>query len=425
MDTVLIAIVLVLVALLLIAAVAGLVIQLTRPQAGAGEVAATLRGVAQAVQQEQTQLAALAEKVTHLEPLTQTVGSVQVELRGLTEKIATVEQNQGAANQGLGHLATGLNQTGQALTNRFAEVQRESGSALTELKTLTAGLSEATAAMRAELARAKSDLTELQTQAKARQDQEQQTATSIKRLEAIIAGTQSKGSAGENILELVFARLPVEWQVRNFRVGGKPVEFGLRLPNNLILPIDSKWAATHLLEQFLAASDPAERERLKGAIEDAVREKAKEVKKYIDPSLTAPFGVAVIPDAIHDLCTGLHAEAFQLNVVLVSYSMFIPYLLLVFQTTLKTSQSLDRHKLEAYVETAQAAITAVQGELDGRFSRALTMLTNSRDDMRAHLSKAGGSLTGLQVVSAEAEPAGDAATALLDNPAPASAVQAG
>ena len=97
----------------------------------------------------------------------------------------------------------------------------------------------------------------------------------------------------------------------------------------------------------------------------------------------------------------------------------------MFQTTLKTSQSLDRHKLEAYVETAQAAITAVQGELDGRFSRALTMLTNSRDDMRAHLSKAGGSLTGLQVVSAEAEPAGDAATALLDNPAPASAVQAG
>ncbi|HUW96323.1 MAG TPA: DNA recombination protein RmuC, partial [Anaerolineae bacterium] len=98
------------------------------------------------------------------------------------------------------------------------------------------------------------DLAELQAYTKAynraREDLERRTADSVRRLEMVIAGTQTKGAAGENILEAVFANLPPEWQVRNFRVGDKAVEFGLRLPNNLILPIDSKWPATHLLEQF-------------------------------------------------------------------------------------------------------------------------------------------------------------------------------
>jgi DNA recombination protein RmuC len=85
--------------------------------------------------------------------------------------------------------------------------------------------------------------------------------------------------------------------------------------------------------------------------------------------------------------------------------MFIPYLLLVFQTTLKNGQSIDLQKLDAYLQTAQGAIKTLQDELDGRFSRAITMLNNSRDDMRAQLSKVGGSLTGLQVSTATSTPA--------------------
>lgn len=427
MDTLLIGIILFFIVVLLVAVSIILFQQFRKPPGPLGEFSGVLQNLAQTVQQAQTQIASLTEKVVSLAPITQTVSSVQVELKGLSEKIATVEQNQTAVNQGIGNLATGLVQTGASITakvsdahqtsanslyqvgaglsSELAKVQQESSTTLAELKALTAGLTDATAAMRSELAHAKNDLTALQMNSKARQELEQQTAISIKRLEAVIAGTQSKGSAGENILEVVFAKLPVEWQVRNFKVGGKPVEFGLRLPNNLILPIDSKWAATNLLEQFIAASDIGEQQRLKSEIEAAVIQKAKEVKKYIDPSLTVPFGVAVVPDAIYDLCTGIQADTFLLNVVLVSYSMFIPYLLLVFQTTLKSGQNFDLQKLDAYLQTAQSAIKAVQDELDGRFSRAMTMLNNSRDDMRAQLSKVGGSLTGLQVSTATSAPA--------------------
>jgi DNA recombination protein RmuC len=251
--------------------------------------------------------------------------------------------------------------------------------------------------MRNELSSTKNDLTELHAHIKSKQEVERQTADSIRRLETIIAGTQTKGSAGENVLEAVFSKLPIEWQVRDFRIGGKCVEFALRLPNNLIMPIDSKWAATNLLEQFINSDDIQEQQRLKKDIENAVLAKAKEVRKYLDPSITVNFGVAVLPDAVYDLCAGIQSETFQLNVVLVSYSMFVPYLLLVFQTALKNSQSIDMQKLDAYLQTAQESITNLQDELDGRFSKAITMMNNSRDDMRAILSKLSGSLTGLQI----------------------------
>ena len=249
-------------------------------------------------------------------------------------------------------------------------------------------------------------LMELHAYTRARQDMERQTADSIRRLEMIIAGTQTKGAAGENILETVFADLPQEWQVRNFRVGDKAVEFGLRLPNNLVLPIDSKWPATHLLEQFTASEDPEELRKLKGQIEKAVLDKAKEVRKYIDPNVTVNFGIAAVPDAVYDLSTGVQADVFQLNVVLIGYSMFVPYLLLVFQTILKTSQSIDMQRLDAYLKSADENIQAAQGELEGRYSRALTMLTNSRDELSVLLSKVRSGLTSVQI-SAARGPAGE------------------
>jgi DNA recombination protein RmuC len=348
------------------------VVLLRRPRGG---LSASFQDLAQAVQHEQAQIAVLTEKLTQIEPVTQAVGSVQVELRGLSERIATVEQSQSQVNHSVFALGTGLAETG----------------------TLTKSLAATTSAIQSELLHAKEGLTKLQTYAKARQELEQQTSESIRRLEAIISGTHTKGAAGEHILEVVFAKLPPDWQVRDFRVGNKVVEFGLRLPNNLVLPIDSKWTATHLLEQFIACDDPAEQQGLRDRIGAAVLDRAKEVRKYVDPNVTVNFGVVAVPDAVYDLCCGIQADVFQLGVVLIGYSMFIPYLLLVFQTILKTSQSVDLQKLDAYLQSVQDSINALQDELQGRFSRAITMLRNSRSDMSAHLSRIGSGLTALQI----------------------------
>ena len=60
------------------------------------------------------------------------------------------------------------------------------------------------------------------------------------------------------MIEAMFSRLPAEWQVYDFRVAGGVVEFGLRLPNNLVLPIDHKWPAVDLLDRLAASDDPKE-----------------------------------------------------------------------------------------------------------------------------------------------------------------------
>ncbi|MHB0858153.1 MAG: DNA recombination protein RmuC [Anaerolineae bacterium] len=297
---------------------------------------------------------------------------LQVELRGLAERVSHVEQSHNQAHY---------------------------------------GLAAATNAIRDDLSRAHIGLAELQAYTRSRKELEERTADSVRRLEMVIAGTQTKGGAGENILEAVFSRLPADWQVRNMRVGDKVVEFGLRLPNGLVLPIDSKWSATSLLERFSETQDPDEQQRIKAQIEATVLSRAKEVRKYLDPNFTAGFCVAVVPDAVWDLSCGIQGEIFPMHVVLVSYSMFIPYLLLVFQTILKSEHSLDVQRLDAYLSSTQQCLQALQEELEGRYARAMTMLDNSRNDMAAHLSKLSAGLTSLRIETARIE------AELLDEPA--------
>lgn len=345
-----------------------------------------------------------------LHDLTEALTNVRVELKGLSDKVQNVEQHQQQANQGLALLATELARADtevKAMSARVEKVEHTQsqanqamsslGSGLAQAHELTRTIAAAAEAVKTQLSSTKSDLAALHTLVQAKQAVEQETAGVVRRLETIIAGTQSKGAAGENILEHVFAKLPREWQVRNFRVGDKHVEFGLRLPNNLVLPIDSKWTATNLLEQFASCGDLHEQQRLKQEISRVVLNKAREVRKYVDPSLTMTFGVAAVPDAVYDLCAECHSEAFAMNVVIISYSMFVPYLLLVFHTVLKVGTSIDLQRLEGFVHGVQESVKALQDELEGRFSRALTMLGNSRDEMKAQLGKAAIGLTSIQI----------------------------
>lgn len=236
---------------------------------------------------------------------------------------------------------------------------------------------------------------------KSRLDVENRTADSISRLETIIAGSGSKGAAGERVLENLISKLPSEWQVQNFRVGNKPVEFGLKLSNGLILPIDSKWAATDLLEQYSISNEPNEQKKLQEQIEKIVLSKAKEVQKYIEPNITTSFGVAVIPDAVYDICPTVNIETRKHRVVVVSYSMFLPYLLLVFDTVLRTSRTVDMEKLNASIQTVNKSLSDIGEELEGRYSKAITMLEMSKRDLKGYVGKANSALAGAHISSGE------------------------
>jgi DNA recombination protein RmuC len=86
-----------------------------------------------------------------------------------------------------------------------------------------------------------------------------------------------------------------------------------------------------------------------------------------------------------------------MNVVLLSYSMFVPYLLLTVETVLKSSRDVDLQQLMAYLDAAQQTVGALQAEMEGRLSKAITMLSNSRDEMRTMLGRISTGLTALQL----------------------------
>ena len=264
------------------------------------------------------------------------------------------------------------------------------------LATVERGQTDSSASLTNLLSQARTEVGALQARIESREDLERRTAESVRRLELILAGTQSKGAAGENILERILEALPVEWQVRDFRVGDRQVEFGLKLPNGLVLPIDSKWPATAAVERLAAAGTLEEQQRLKAEIGGLVLTKAREVRKYLDPDLTTAFGVAVVPDAVYDLCGAYHSEAFRINVVVLSYSMVLPYLLMVVHTVSRTRSPLELQRLQRHLTTVGHTLDGLHEELEGRLSRAITMLSNGRDDMRSLVARATASVAAVQ-----------------------------
>jgi DNA recombination protein RmuC len=323
---------------------------------------------------------------TAMERLADAIQGIQVQTSVLAERMQATAERVSAIERAQSGLKDGVSGLGARLA--------ESGTA-------TSGLAQAAEAIRGEVAAARAGVTALQENAKARQDLERQASESLRRLEHVIAGSASRGAAAENLVDMVFARLPVEWQLRDFHVGNRVVEFALRLPNGLALPIDSKWPAGPLLDQFIATEEPQERQRLRAQIEATVLERAREVRKYLDPDITMSFGVAVVPDAVFEICSGAQTECFRQNVVLVAHSMFVPYLLLVVQTVLGASREVDLEKLAAYLHAAEQALVLLQEEIEGRLSKAATMVVNARDALRAQVAQVS---TGLQAIQVRATP---------------------
>lgn len=232
---------------------------------------------------------------------------------------------------------------------------------------------------------------------------ENRTADSVQRLEAVLAGTQSRGSAGENLVEAAFAKLPTQWQARNVRMGVGVVEFGLKIPGGRIIPIDSKWPARRLIEEFATCDDPQQRAQLKAQINQAVLSKASELQKYLDPGRTPGFGIAAVPDTAFDLCAEARIGAMNMGVALVSYSMLIPYLLLAFQVALHTATDIEMDRVRNNLHGVKETTEKLQSEVEGRFSRALAMLQNSRDELRGQFGRINTSIAIMEGTSSEAE----------------------
>jgi DNA recombination protein RmuC len=212
----------------------------------------------------------------------------------------------------------------------------------------------------------------------ARQSIEEEARSSLKRLESVMAGSSTRGAAGEHILEEVLKHLPPEMLQRNVWVAGKVVELALQLPGGRVLPIDSKWVSSDALEQLAEPGlDAPRRAQLTAQVEREVERRVREVSQYIDPAATSPFALAVIPDAAYDVCRAAIVGAHRRHVMVVGYAMALPYLLTLYQLHLQFARTVDMEKLQSALIDVERHLDTLEGILDNKLQRALTMLQNT------------------------------------------------
>jgi hypothetical protein len=244
-------------------------------------------------------------------------------------------------------------------------------------------------------------LTKIETEFRARKELEEQSQAAIRKIEAVLAGAQSRGAAGEVVLAEAFAQFPPEMADTQFKVNGKPVEFALVLPSRKRLPIDSKWLAVKELEQYAAATDPAQRQELLDRIERIVTKKVEEVTKYIDPATTTSMALAAIPDAAYFACRTAHIAAYRQRVLLMPYSLAVPFLLALYNLHVQFARSVDAENLEAYLSQMEAYLSDFEDTLENSVNRGATMVLNAYQELRLRLGEMRGKLAYLRQLPAE------------------------
>ncbi len=228
----------------------------------------------------------------------------------------------------------------------------------------------------------KQDLAKLSAQAELRTKQGDESKEMLAHLHRVIAGTSHRGAAGENVLDQVLAQLPAGMRQHNVTIANQTVEFAVKLPGGKILPIDSKWTGAEQLERLSQLEDPRAREVQVKLIDDMIAAKAAEVAKYLDPEHTLMLGVAAVPDAAYDLTTRAHARAYDRGVVIIPYSLAVPYVLSVLVLVWRFGHALDTTRLQAQLATIDATLGEMNNTLESHMSRGMTMMQNAFDKHR-------------------------------------------
>lgn len=254
--------------------------------------------------------------------------------------------------------------------------------------------------IREELVRTSRALTAMHVDLEARRRLEDENRQMVKRLESVIAGSYTKGKAGENILRETFKLFPAEMIETDFQVEGKVVEFALKLFDGTLLPIDSKWPSTPLLMALDEENDEVRRLSIISDIEKEVARRVKEVTAYIDPTRTVPWAVAAVPDSVFSVCKRAFLDAYKNRVILMSYSMAIPYILTFYSLHLQYSRSIDIGNLQAHLLDVERHIDEIEHLMENRLARGSTMVANAYAELQHLLGKIRGSLGYLRSIDA-------------------------
>jgi len=286
---------------------------------------------------------------------------------------------------------------------RLAQAQDRLGLALVEgREDSLRGLADVAQGLAGRIAAAQRELVEVKALEQVRARQLDRAADSLRRLETIVAGSSSRGAAGEGILARSLAQLPPDLLETNAVFSGRVVEYALRLPGGRLLPVDSKWTSAASLDRLETTDDPAERRRLIDQVARDVRSRVREMTRYLDAERTLSLAVLAVPDAVHAASAEAHAEGWREGVMVVPWSLTLPFLLVLYRLAVRSSGApgAEGGERAARLERVGECLRRVDEAVEGRLSRALVQAGNARDDIRAEIAEA---RRGLERASAGAE----------------------
>jgi DNA recombination protein RmuC len=246
-------------------------------------------------------------------------------------------------------------------------------------------LADATVGIRGEIGAAQKALAEVKALEQGRARHMEQAADTLRRLESVVAGSSTRGAAGENILVRALAQLPPDMLEVNVAFGNKVVEYALRLPGGRLLPIDSKWTSVAALERLASTEDAVERRKLQDLVVRDLRSRVREMAKYLDPERTLSLAILAVPDAAYGSAPEVHGEAYREGVLVVPYSLALPYVLALYRLTVRFGSTVDADQLASRLRSVAEALRRLGDEVEGRLSRGLVQIQNARDALREHV----------------------------------------
>lgn len=300
------------------------------------------------------------------------------ELGALKSHIETVTSQQSSLGQSLSTLQSAVQGVESKVLESSATVRDAIGKDLSEARLV---------------------VERLKVDAEERRRIEDDVQASARRIESVLLGSRTRGAAGENILQDAFRQFPPEMIDMNFRVNGKVVEYALVLANGKRLPIDSKWPSPDLLDRLGdATQDSSKESAVVLEVERVLRLKVRDVHQYIDPAATLAFAVAAVPDPVFNACRRAHLEAYREGVILMPYSMTIPYVLALFRLHLQYARSIDMENLEGYLQQIDDNVTALDRLLENNVARGSTMIQNAFTEAKRNLGSMRGALAAMRAM---------------------------
>lgn len=212
-----------------------------------------------------------------------------------------------------------------------------------------------------------------------------------KNIESVMRGSKSKGIAGENIVRELLKLFPQGMMVYDFKLGSKVVEFGVKLPDGRILPVDSKVVGQDELILLEETEDEATRAKIIAKVEQAVLRKAREVSEYISPPITYERAIMAVPDALHYLLKDSQIRAWKdYGVMILPYGLTVPHILNFIDLQRKHATHIDEERVKSFLEDLALSLSKIDDILDNKIAKSNVMIGNAYNESKQLVNKVKG-----------------------------------